>query len=125
MDIINKRFLLFIFGCIGSRLLFVYISKIINIKYLPILGYLSIIPSLGFFYIYFIGSRDTGPEVFGSKIWWNYLRPLHGFLYLLFALNAINKNKNSWKFLLIDVITGLIAFLYYNYSEGNLYKLKK
>ena len=29
--------------------------------------------------------RKTGKEVFGSKIWWNDLRPVHASLYILFA----------------------------------------
>ena len=32
MDTIQKRFLLFLIGCMGSRLLLVYIAKNININ---------------------------------------------------------------------------------------------
>ena len=58
--------------------------------------------------IFLTGSRKTGQEVFGNKIWWNNLRPVHAILYTLFAYNAINKNKEVWIYLLIDVIIGLI-----------------
>lgn len=101
-----KRLLLFLIGCIGVRLFFVYLAKTIDVKYLPYLGYLALLPAFGFMYIFFTGSRQTGPEVFGEKIWWNYLRPLHGLLYGLFAYNAIMKNANAWIYLLIDVILG-------------------
>jgi hypothetical protein len=123
MNNFQKRFLLFIFGCILVRTLFVIIAKNINIKLLPYLGYLALIPSLGFFYIYLTNSRKTGAEVFGDKIWWNNLRPLHGILYGLFAYNAINKNPNSYIYLLIDVILGLTSFLIFHYYNGDFKKL--
>jgi hypothetical protein len=123
MNSIQKRFLLFLIGCIGTRSLFVYISKNMNSEYLPLLGYLAILPAIGFLYIYFTGSRKTGAEVFGEKIWWNNLRPIHAILYGLFAYNAINKKSYSWIFLLIDVIIGLISFLLHHYLEGNFSKL--
>jgi hypothetical protein len=115
MSLTKKRFLLFIFGCILTRIIFVIISKYINIKYLPILGYLALIPALSFIYIYLTDSRNTGIETGGEKIWWNNLRPIHGILYLLFAYNAINKNPKSWIYLLIDVVFGLISFLIFHF----------
>ena len=123
MNNFQKRFLLFIFGCIFVRTLFVIITKNINIKYLPYLGYLAILPALGFFYIYFTDSRKTGAEVFGDKIWWNNLRPIHGILYSLFAYNAINKNPNSYIYLLIDVVLGLTSFLIFHLYNGDFNKL--
>ena len=83
MDNIQKRFLLFLFGCMGMRLFLVYIAKNINTIYLPYLGYLALIPAFGFISIYLTGSRKTGPEVFGDQIWWNDLRPIHSLLYFL------------------------------------------
>ena len=123
MNNFQKRFLLFIFGCIFVRILFVIIAKNISLNYLPYLGYLALLPSIGFFYIYFTGTRKTGAEVFGDKIWWNDLRPIHGLLYALFAYNAINKNSFSWIYLLIDVIIGLISFLIFHYYNGDFKKL--
>ena len=115
MVLTKQRFLLFIFGCILTRVIFVIIAKYINIKYLPILGYLALLPSFGFIYIYLTNSRKTGIETGGEKIWWSNLRPLHGILYLLFAYNAINKNPNSWIYLLIDVVFGLLSFIVYHF----------
>ena len=51
MNSLQKRFLLFLIGCIGTRSLFVYISKTISVKYLPLLGYLALLPAIGFIYI--------------------------------------------------------------------------
>lgn len=123
MNNIQKRFLLFLIGCIGTRSFFVYAAKYININYLPFLGYLALLPTIGFIYIYLTGSRETGVEVFGDKIWWNNLRPLHALLYGLFAYSAINKNPFAWKFLLIDVIIGLAAFLSFHFIHGDFKSL--
>lgn len=123
MNNIQKRFLLFLIGCVGVRSLFVVIAKNIDIKYLRYLGYLALLPAIGFAYIYLTGSRKTGQEVFGEKIWWNDLRPLHSLLYLLFAYNAIIGNKNAWVYLLIDVVIGVISFIIFHYLNGDFTKL--
>jgi len=115
MNNITKRFLLFLIGCIGTRLLLVYIAKNVNMTLLKYMGYLLLLPAFGFFYIFFTNSRKTGPEVFGDKIWWNNLRPIHGLLYLLFSYNAITGNKNAWIYLLVDVLFGLIVFLAHHF----------
>jgi len=123
MNTIQKRFLLFLFGCIGTRTLFTYLAYIANKTYLRYMGYLSILPAIGFFYVFFTGSRKTGGEVFGDKIWWNNLRPLHGSLYFLFAYNAIRGNPYAWMYLLVDVVIGLVSFLWFHYTNGNFKKL--
>jgi hypothetical protein len=119
MNQLQKRILLFLFGCIGVRFLFVIIAKTINTNYLKYLGYLALLPAIGFMYIYLTDSRKSGPETFGDKIWWNNLRPIHSILYLLFAYNAIIGNKQAWIYLLIDVVFGLISFLVYHYVKGD------
>jgi hypothetical protein len=111
MNTIQKRFLLFLIGCIGTRSLFVYLAKNANKTYLQYMGYLSLLPAIGFFYIFLTGSRKTGQEVFGDKIWWNNLRPIHGVMYFLFAYNAIKGNPFSWVYLLADVIIGLFKII--------------
>jgi len=131
MNNIQKRFFLFLFLCIGIRIIIVYVAKKLkslnNLVYLKVMGLLLIIPALGFFYIYATNSRTTGREVFGSKIWWNSLRPVHGFNYLLFGLMALSNNKtlysNAWIPLLIDVCIGLLAFLIYHGKSNNFIKL--
>ena len=120
MNHLQQRFLMFLIGCIGTRSLFVIIAKNINAKYLKYLGYLALLPAIGFMYIYLTGARKTGAEVFGEKIWWNNLRPIHSILYFLFAYNAIIGNKQSWIFLLVDVLFGLISFLVYHYLNGDI-----
>jgi hypothetical protein len=58
-------------------------------------------------------------EVFGDKIWWNNLRPVHGLIYFLFAYNAIKGNPFSWLYLLVDVIIGLVSFLIFYYYNND------
>lgn len=123
MNHFQKRFLMFLIGCIGVRFLFVIVAKNTNAKYLKYLGYMALLPAVGFLYIYLTGSRKTGAETFGDKIWWNHLRPIHSILYFLFAYNAIIGNKYSWIYLLVDVIIGFISFSKYHYVHGNFSKL--
>lgn len=123
MNIIQKRFALFLIGCIGTRSLFVYIAKNANATMLTYLGYLALLPAIGFAYIFLTGSRNTGPEVFGQQIWWNNLRPVHSLLYFLFAYNAINGNRNAWKFLFADVIIGLTSFFTFHIYNGDFSKI--
>ena len=119
MNNIQKRFLLFLCGCILIRLLLVNLSKNLDKNNVQYLGYLALVPVLGWFYIIFIGERNTGGEVFGEKIWWKDLRIIHATLWSIFAYMAINKNKNAWQILLLDTVFGLIAFLNHHYNQGN------
>jgi len=121
MNQLQQRFLMFLIGCIGARSLFVVIAKYIDTKYLKYLGYLALLPAIGFMYIYLTGSRKTGMEVFGEKIWWNDLRPVHSILYFLFAYNAIIGNSQAWIYLLADVLIGLISFLVHHSMNGDIF----
>jgi len=84
---------------------------------LKYMGYVALLPAIGFMYIFLTGSRKTGAEVFGEKIWWNNLRPVHSLIYFIFAYNAINGNKQSWVYLLADVTIGLIAYLIHHFID--------
>ena len=109
MNDIQKRFILFLLGCILIRTLFIVIAKN-KPEYLQDMGYISILPAIGFAYIYLTKSRQTGAEVFGSNIWWNDLRPIHALLYGLFAYFAINNSKLLYNLFLDRVY--LRRFLY-------------
>ena len=123
MNNIQKRFLLFLVGCIGVRFLFVYLAKNASTYYLRIMGFLALLPAIAFIYLFLTGKRKTGPEVFGDKIWWNNLRPVHSVLYFLFAYFAINGRRQAWHYLLYDVLIGLFSFLGYHYAIGDFKKL--
>ena len=124
MNTIQKRFLLFLLGCIPTRILLTYLAHTLSQKYLKILGYILLLPAIGFTYIFISNSRKTGGETFGSPIWWNLLRPIHAILYLFAAYYAINNmNKKAAITLGIDVTLGLLSFLYYHYTNNSFNKL--
>ena len=120
MNTIQKRFVLFLVGCIGVRLFLVYIAKTISLKYLPYMGYIALLPAIGFMTIYLTKMRKTGSEVFGGKIWWNDLRPVHSLLYGLFAISAISQSELSWIYLLVDVTIGLLSFIIHHYNSNSI-----
>lgn len=125
ITILNARLFLFMFGCIGSRLLFTLASYYSPVWILQILGIVALIPVIGWFYIIFIGSRDTGFEIFGDKVWWKNLRPIHMILWGFFSFLAINGNRSAWIVLLVDTVIGLTSFLCYHGMTGNLEKMLK
>ena len=57
MNILQKRFLAFLLLCIPSRIIIALIAKSVDQKYLPYLGYLAILPAIGFAYIFIFGKR--------------------------------------------------------------------
>ena len=120
---IQKRFLLFLGACIPMRLFFAFLAWIISINYLPLLGYIALLPAFGFFYLFFTGKRQTGLETQGEPIWWSKFRPIHGLFYLLFSFYAIKKDRSAYLFLLTDVLFGLILFVWFHYNNGNFKKV--
>ena len=123
MNPIQTRFLLFLVGCIGTRILFTVISLFASGVLLKLLGIIALTFVIGWIYIIFIGKRDTGGEVLGGKIWWKNLRPFHALFWGLFSYLAITGNRNAWIVLLFDTIFGLSAFLIFHWNEGNFSKL--
>ena len=120
---LRKRFALFLLLCIPSRLAITALAKYIPLKYLQILGVVFLIIGLSFLYLNFFDKRKTGLETGGNAIWWNDLRPVHGFLAIIFAILAINKIRDAWIVLLIDTIFGLVAFLAFHGLNNNFNKL--
>lgn len=104
---------LFLLGCIPTRILIAYIAFHFsdNKSISNILAILALMISIGFFYIYFTGSRKTGVETEGELIWWNNWRPVHGSIYLLFSILTFLNVKNAWVLLALDVLVGLAAFI--------------
>jgi hypothetical protein len=95
----------------GTRLSLVWVAYKFP-EFLRTLGFIALIPAIGFMYIYANGLRKTGPEVFGGRIWWNDLRPVHSLLWFTFAYMAIhNMHDHAWKVLLFDVTLGFTAWL--------------
>ena len=127
---IQKRFLLFLLGCIPTRILLAnivyYSSKHEYIRI--IMGMITLIISLGFLSIFIFGLREKGTETFGKPIWWNSLRPIHSLIYAFVAYNLLFVwNKHSLhlerNLLLFDALFGLCAFLIYHTYNGFFSKL--
>lgn len=115
---LNQRLLLFLIGCIGTRLLFTYIAKTVSSPTLQKMGWVGLVPAIGFIYLFLSNGRQTGTEA-GGQIWWTELRPLHGCLYLLFALLAIKgRTQTAWIPLAIDVTIGLLAWFIHHRNQG-------
>ena len=106
--------LLFLLGCIPTRLLIVYFFYNMSPGKLKYLSIPLFIISFGFLYLYFMNGRLNAPEA-GGVTWWTHLRILHGLLYLCAAIYAVQGNKLVWVPLLLDVWFGLIYFLVHHY----------
>jgi hypothetical protein len=130
MNSVQKRFLLFIFVCVGIRLFLVYVAKKLNdlkkLGLLKVMGGILLIPAIVFLYSY-MNYKTTDKGAAGGNVWWNSLRLVHGFTYLLFGIMALSNNKklysNAWIVLLIDVGIGLLAFLIQYTKSNNISKL--
>lgn len=124
MNNIQRRFLLFLGGCIPTRLVFVLLAKYGNVTVKKLLGVMAFIIASGFLTIFFGNLRETGLETGGAKIWWNHLRPIHALLYYYFFYNIFFADAlNAWKILLVDVIIGLLSFLQFHFSNNSFSKL--
>ena len=110
----TKRFLVFLLGCIGTRLSLSMLAKYITTDYLPFLAIITIPISISFMYLYIFGNDRADRQLewlVDKKIWWDDLRPVHYILFMLFSIMAINKSSYSWIVLLLDTIIGLVAWL--------------
>lgn len=109
---INRK-LTFLFGCIGARILWAYIAKKATKEQLKYMGFVAVLPALGFILLYLGDYRKDAAEA-GGNTWWNSLRPIHGVMYLLFAIYAFKSSENAWKILAADAGLGVL-FWYMKY----------
>jgi len=110
MNDIQKRILLFLFMCIPVRLLITYLLYI-N-KYTNLIKIILLLIGIGFIKTFKNSERKKG--FFGGHIWWNDLRPFHGFNYILASYMTHNNMKNAYKVILFDTILGLGKYVRYN-----------
>lgn len=104
------RAALFLGGCILLRTVITIVVWKYGDAVRP-LSYLGLLPVLGWLYIYFVSGRDTGPEVFGGKIWWNELRIPHAMLWSLFVWYNHKERSYAWMPLAADTVLGLASWL--------------
>ena len=123
MTPLQKRFALFLGGCIPVRLALALIALKLPPNYLPIMGLVALLPAIGFLYLYLTGGRKVGVETQGAPIWWGDFRIIHSLFYLSFAIYALNQRTDAYQFLLADVAIGLLLFLGHHYSVGSFSQL--
>ncbi len=105
----DRRQLLFFTCCLTSRLLLAVASYYVPDAWLPLCGYLALGPAIGFMTLYTLGLRETGKGMNGGDIWWVHMRPIHGVMYLLFALFAIRGERYGSAVLVSDALVGAAA----------------
>tara|TARA_B100000925_G_C21632744_1_gene313749 strand:- start:209 stop:541 length:333 start_codon:yes stop_codon:yes gene_type:complete len=96
--------------CILIRLLLTYgvfLNYNNNFRILFVLFYF--ISALGLFYHFITKNRKKG--AFSQNIWWDFLRPIHGTIFILVAILLYYKYKNTYMLLLIDTLIGIYFFM--------------
>jgi hypothetical protein len=117
----KERIATFLFGCILLRSVLVYLAYYLQENQheylLNLLIAVCFVIGLSMILIYFgYGIESADKQLQGWKdddsvLWWNHLRPLHGFLFILFAVLTFLGYKNTWVILLLDTLIGLSAWL--------------
>ena len=120
----TQRIITFLFGCILTRTILVFLAYYFVENKYHILKNIFILVcfliGLSMLLIYFgIGRERADKQLQGWKdddpiLWWNDLRPLHGSFYILFAILTAIGCKHTWIILLIDVLIGLIAWSFHH-----------
>lgn len=112
-DKIGKYFII----CILVRLMIVYMVYLIlnnKIKYnnnflLKISIIILFVIGFSFLLQYLTKIRDVG--AFNQDVWWDYLRPIHGYLYVLSSYLIYKNDKKAIYLLLLDTIIGILGFI--------------
>ena len=105
--------ILYILGCITCRAIIAYGISHAPKRFLPYIGTITMIPFIGFSYIYLNDLRKVGLETGGKEIWWNDIRPVHAAIYYVFSLMALKSNKQAYLALVFDVIVAIFVFSYH------------
>ena len=98
--------------CIFIRLLLtygVYLNYNNNFRLLFVLFYLF--SGMGLFYHFITKNRKKG--AFSQNIWWDFLRPIHGIIFILVAILLYYKYKNTYILLFLDTFIGIYFFMKY------------
>jgi Na+/phosphate symporter len=125
-NISTARILTFLLGCILLRIILATLAYYFESNQyrtpLILMGLGALIIGISFFLIYLdiAGATTANKQLQGwmdqdSKVWWNDLRPLHGALYILFALLAFLDIKYAYVVLYLDVTIGLTAWILHHF----------
>ena len=109
----NAKYALFLMLCIPTRFGIAYLSYLysdprnrstVSHLFALVLGVTALVWLALFLKLI---SRGSGFEAPNNRIWWNYLRPVHALLYLLYILHYVTKRSNGWIFMAADPVIGL------------------
>lgn len=124
-----SRVLTFLFGCILVRIILAVLAYLAgtydNKIGLVLMGWGALIIAVGFLTLYFSGGDATADKQLeiwedDKKLWWSNLRVFHGMMYLAFFISAvIYKLPQSYLFLVVDVIVGLLVWIAHNMTGIN------
>jgi len=124
-----SRVLTFLLGCILVRIILAVLAyhagNSENQTGLVIMGWGALIIAVGFIVLYIKGgdvTADKQLEIWedDKKLWWSNLRIFHGMMYLAFFISAvIYKLPQSYLFLVVDVIVGLLVWIAHNLTGIN------
>lgn len=124
-----SRVLTFLFGCILVRIILAVLAYLAgtydNKIGLVLMGWGALIIAVGFLTLYFSGGNATADKQLeiwedDKKLWWSNLRVFHGMMYLAFFISAvIYKLPQSYLFLVVDVIVGLLVWIAHNMTGIN------
>ena len=101
--------------CILARLIIIIIAYFaINYDYYYyIFTWFYYLLGIGSLYHWITNARKNGG--FNQSIWWHYLRPVHGTLYILAAYFIYRKNLLFIPTLLVDTLFSIYGHLQYHY----------
>lgn len=102
--------MLFVFACIPLRLACVALSKRASPSTLATLGRVAAVVGVLFLLLWVTGVRETATEA-GGSVWWKNARPVHAALWLAFAKAATDGHRYAWKYLLADVVFGVLLWV--------------
>lgn len=123
MNTFQELTLKYIVGCVGSRILFSCLLQYAPEMILPALYFLCAAISLGFGGLWLFGLR-TEKGAFNNRIWWNSLRVVHAFFFILSSWFLYKKKQYlAATVILLDTSFGIGAYFIHHYNEGNLNKL--
>jgi hypothetical protein len=98
----------FWFKCIPARLVIAFLLYVIPVRWLPLVGGLSLLGVIGLTYRTLTFTK-TQRGAFNQPVTWNAARPFHAVVWLLFAILAIQKNTSAKIIPFLDVAFGIFA----------------
>ena len=111
MNYISQLYIVCVFVRIGFMYL-AYLSIQYNKYYKTFSGFYAVL-GIGSIYHWIYKYRKKGG--FNQSIWWDYLRPFHGFMFFIAAYLIYQKNILFIPTLLLDTIVSIYGHLQFHY----------